>query len=134
MNFYNNPPRLQLSQLSDEEISAVVALYSVSTQFGQGAYLFNRDIGIWLSDLSFQVQLPDNNGLGFYTIEREVLDSLIRKSIIQKQNTILSRCLQKISAYQISPKIKEKIGNWLIENEISLPILVDFNLSASLKG
>ncbi|GAL25780.1 hypothetical protein JCM19239_4267 [Vibrio variabilis] len=134
MNPYYNRQTTLLSTLSQEELSALVALYSVSTQFGQGAYLVNSDIGIWLSDLSFQVTLPDNNGLGFYTIEKEVLSSLIDKNVIQEKNTIFSRCLQKIYAYQIAPKLKEKIGLWLIENEISLPVLIDFNLSASLKS
>ncbi len=120
------------SRLDDREISALVALYSVNSKCGQGAYLVDSNLGVWFSDLSIESGESQDNGLGLYVIEDDTLNCMLKKRVIRQDVNAVNRnvCIKKV--YKLVPKARDQIKRWLIENNVSLPNLVGFNLNGYL--
>ncbi|MBC7004591.1 hypothetical protein BIZ37_18680 [Photobacterium sp. BZF1] len=119
-----------ISSLTEEELSAIISLYALEYHQGKAAYVVDKNIGVWLSDLNFEELPCYKNTLGIYTIEESVLKALIGKGLLTAKETDNSgngSCGQLFSSYQIIPKAKSKIRSWLALHEVKLPILVDYN-------
>lgn len=58
-----------LFDLNEDEMSALVALYTLEKTEGTAAYAVDEQIGVWLSDLKFDLNQQLHNDLGIYTIE-----------------------------------------------------------------
>lgn len=116
--------------LPSEEMSALVALYTLESSAGKAAYAVNETFGVWLSDLNLDLSLPYQNDLGIYSIERQVLRALTRKRLImqEKLEDRVAWLKTGVRLYRLCPAVKQRICNWLTVCQIELPLLMQFNV------
>lgn len=120
----------QLYNLSEAEMSALVALYTLERKSGSAAFSFNEHIGVWLSDLQLCTNQQLQNDLGIYSIEVDVLDKLIDKQLVtyEKSHTQpIHKMNGKTCIYRLCPKAKNLVSSWMAVYQSDVPMLVQFN-------
>lgn len=120
-----------LFDLNEDEMSALVALYTLEKTEGTAAYAVDEQIGVWLSDLKFDLNQQLHNDLGIYTIEWQVLEQLKAKRFVTHErlpNTKVDWLKDGVCLYRLCPSAKQMVGAWLTVCQVEMPLLVHFNI------